>query len=143
VVSLLVSVGIMLCIVPGLIFLVWYYVSAPAIMVEDLGYSAAMSRSKTLTQDDRGRALGFILVLALVIGAVGGGGGFVLGMVPLPAFASVTLGYVVNSAVGLLGVVGPVVYYFDTRVKHDGYGLDNLATFVDAIGARGAEGSDG
>lgn len=137
VVGLLVGIGLLFFIFPGIVFMAWYYVAAPALIVEELGYSEAMSRSKSLTQDNRGRVQGFIVLLVLLVIAVSFGTGFAMGMVKLPAIPRILLNYVVSTAVGLLVTVGPVVYYFDVRVRHDGYGLENLASFVDVIAARG------
>ena len=48
--GLLIALGSILLIVPGVIFAVWFYFSAQVVLYENLGGRAALSRSKTLVK---------------------------------------------------------------------------------------------
>jgi uncharacterized membrane protein len=61
--GLAVIVGLILFIVPGMVLATWWAVSLPAMMREDLGVSEAMERSKALTDGNRWRVLGLMLLL--------------------------------------------------------------------------------
>ena len=51
--SLIVVIGLILFVIPGLIFLAWYYYTIPAIMLKDLGASEGMSASKDFAKDKK------------------------------------------------------------------------------------------
>ena len=61
--GLAIIVGMIVLIVPGVILSIWWAVALPALMREDLGVSEAMERSKDLTEGNRWRVFGLILVL--------------------------------------------------------------------------------
>ena len=51
--SLIVFIGLILFVIPGLIFLAWYYYTIPAIMLRDLGATEGMSASKDFAKDKK------------------------------------------------------------------------------------------
>ncbi len=65
--SLGVSVGLMLIVVPGLILLVMWWVYIPAIVVESKGIIEAFGRSRELTRGRRWHLLGLILIVGIVV----------------------------------------------------------------------------
>ena len=52
-VSLIVVIGLILFVIPALIFLAWYYYTIPAIMLKDLGAIEGMSASKDFAKDKK------------------------------------------------------------------------------------------
>ena len=68
-VALVVGFGILLLIVPGIIFYLMYIVSVPVMMAEGRGITASMSRSAELTKGSRP----MIFLLAIVMGMVTSG----------------------------------------------------------------------
>jgi hypothetical protein len=75
VVGVLVAIGFVLFIIPGIILTLMWMVSTPAMMVEGKGVFDSMSRSSELTKGNRWRILGVgalivvaYLVLAVIIG---------------------------------------------------------------------------
>ena len=52
-VELIVIIGLILFVIPGLIFLAWYYYTIPAIMLRDLGATEGMSASKDFAKDKK------------------------------------------------------------------------------------------
>ncbi len=71
-VGLAVAGGFILLIIPGVIFLVMFSVSIPALVVENLRGTDAMSRSWNLVKGFFWHALGVIVVAAIITAVVGG-----------------------------------------------------------------------
>jgi hypothetical protein len=68
-VGIVMMVGFMLLIIPGIIFALWYSLSTQVVMLENCGGTKAMARSKQLTEGFRGRIFG-LLVLTGILGGV-------------------------------------------------------------------------
>jgi len=62
--------GLMLCIVPGIIFFVFWLVAAPALVLERIGPIAAMRRSWHLVSGSWWRVFGIYLLTTLLVGVV-------------------------------------------------------------------------
>ncbi len=71
-VGLIVAVGFILLIIPGIIFLVFLSASIPVLIVENRRGTEAMSRSWNLVKGHFWHALVVILVAALIVGVVSG-----------------------------------------------------------------------
>jgi MFS family permease len=71
-VGLAVFGGFLLLIIPGIIFLVMFSVSIPALVVENLRGTDAMSRSWNLVKGNFWHALGLIIVAGIITAVVGG-----------------------------------------------------------------------
>jgi hypothetical protein len=69
IVALITSVGMMMCLVPGILAAVWLAVALPACMVERLGPIASLQRSVELTEGNRGTI--FVVLLILGVSVVG------------------------------------------------------------------------
>ena len=75
--TILIGLGLLLLVVPGIIVYIMLIVAVPALVEERRGVFASMSRSRRLTKGSRGRIFGLILlfllfyfVLAGLVGAV-------------------------------------------------------------------------
>ena len=71
-VGVIVAVGFLLLIVPGIIFLVFLSVSIPALIVENRRGTDALGRSWNLVQGEFWHALGVVFVAAILVGIVSG-----------------------------------------------------------------------
>ncbi|MHC4733758.1 MAG: hypothetical protein ACYTDW_04770 [Planctomycetota bacterium] len=62
-VSLIAGLGFMMCIVPGVIFGLWFALTTPSIIVENLRATKGMSRSKALASGNLGKifCIGFLV----------------------------------------------------------------------------------
>jgi hypothetical protein len=69
-VSVLVILGIILLIVPGLILATVWFVATPACVVEQLGPSDSMRRSFQLTKGHRWKIFGLMLLVGVVSGVI-------------------------------------------------------------------------
>jgi len=131
-IGVVVLAGLLLLIVPGVIFWTGLALSMPALVLERLPTaSAAMSRSWDLTRGHRGKIFAVMLVAVLlfavptiVVGVVGG----------ILAALGVVSPIVIHILAALLGlfvypflyVVGTILYY-DLRVRKEGFDLELLA----------------
>ena len=51
VVGLVIMAGSVMCVVPGVVFACWFYVTAPIVILEGYNFTAAMSRSRILSKE--------------------------------------------------------------------------------------------
>lgn len=124
--GLLVGIGFILLIVPGLIALAWTAVCVPVVVIEQVGYSKAIDRSRALAAGRWMPVLGTLLltwglVLLLMIGT-----GFVIGTLN-------SGGPVVDLAVDLLAAfvlpipaIAMALLYYDLRVRTESADLDAM-----------------
>lgn len=138
--ALLVFVGLLLLMIPGVLAFLMFFAVVPAVMVEKRGAVEAMGRSRALARGAWGRILGVLAVLMIIVsipslafgvaGAMGmmasGPNGFAdgLGMGFALWQASATL---VSALATPLFPVGILLLYYDRRVRAEGLDLE-LAT---------------
>jgi len=128
-IALVVGIGFILLVIPGVIFLVFLSVSVSAFIIERLGVTDSMGRSWRLVSGQWWHTLGVIVVAAIIAGVINGiltaigGSNFFLYWI----FSSI--GQIITAPfVALVNVL----LYIDLRVKHEGLTADRLATDVDA-----------
>ena len=140
--SLMLIVGFILLFVPFFVFLTWYYVGGPTVMLESLSGRQSLARSKQLTEGSRMSIFWFMIALSVLSLAftwgAGSVAGVVLGLIGVPPGSWVLI--VVESMLAAIGgvptTVGPIVVYFNQRVVREAFDLKTLASWVDAIGKR-------
>ena len=128
-IALLVMLGFVLLIAPGLIAYCVYAVALPACMAERIGPIKAMSRSAFLTKGNRWRVFG-ILFLLYIIGAifqqtVASGAAAAAG-----AF-SLVIAMPVNIVVEAFKAVVVAVLYYHLRVAREGIDIEQIAKVFD------------
>jgi len=65
-----VMIGLILLIIPGIIFFAWYFYTIPAMMLGDLGASDAMSTSKDFAKNKKLKTI-LLYLIPLLIGSIG------------------------------------------------------------------------
>ena len=132
--TLVVSIGFVLLIVPGIFLTVVYAVVIPAAVVERPGIIGSFKRSWELTKGHRWPVLGILLVLlvilfvlAAVIGAIAGVVFFTMG----DFTALVVVNYVISAFSGALMSVTIAVTYHDLRVAKEGATSAQIAAVFD------------
>lgn len=114
VVGLLVAVGLILLIVPGLYLLTIFAVVSPVIVVERLGVFEALGRSRALVRGNGWAVFGVILVVFLisfVIGGIIGGIGAAIG----GTAGRIVLQVLANTVTAPIGALVAGVLYFTLR----------------------------
>jgi hypothetical protein len=116
--------GLILLVVPGIIFGLMFSLAVPAVMAESLGPVKALGRSRALTRGRRWALLGAFFVTYLVVAGLGFA---VVGVsFATPALGRV-LGVAVNAIFGSLLYLVPAVAYHDLRVAREGVATAELA----------------
>jgi hypothetical protein len=128
-VGIVVALGFVLLIIPGIIFLVFLSMAVPAFVVERLGITASMSRSWNLVKGYWWHTLGVIVVtwilaavVTRVLSAIGG---------------TSFVGVWITSALGQI-ITAPfvalvtVLLYVDLRSRHEGLTAPALSQELDA-----------
>jgi len=127
-VALVVGIGFILLVIPGIIVLVFLAVSVPAFIIEGLGVTDSMSRSWKLVSGSWWHTLGVILVAAIIAGVINGiltaiGGNTFFGVWILSAIAQI----ITAPFVALVSVV----LYVDLRARHESLNATTLAMDLD------------
>lgn len=121
-VGVTVGVGLVLCFVPGIIFMLWYGLATQVVIVEGIWGLPAMKRSKALMQGN----IGSFFVLVLVIGLVNLAIGTVANFIPQPHLRAL-MATVVQTVLSVFASAAVVVFYFSARCKNEQFDLQLLA----------------
>ncbi len=137
--GLVIIIGLVLLIVPGILFALSYFVIIPAVVLDGLGATASMERSKNLAAGHRGRIFVvwlvlWLLTIMLAIGAM------VLGATvfgaPRPGQSPPLASELIQDLLGLLTAplmtIAAVIVYYDLRVRKEGFDLEMLSRAMSA-----------
>jgi hypothetical protein len=113
--GMIVGVGLLLFIVPGLVFLTWFCLIAPIVVVERQGVFAAMTRSRALVVGNGWRVFGVMLVTFLIVAVVGGVFGRIAHAVSGSGFAYFAAQAVGNVLTAPILALAVAVLYFQLR----------------------------
>lgn len=142
--GLAIGIGFMLCIVPGVIFVSWYLLVAQIVVVEGLSGTAALNRSKQLTEGYRNRVWTLIILLFVFGLVLGFGLQFLEKLLPSAQlvrtdqgvravpnyfnyYLNLTVSQLLNVLVQTYGAVCITLMYFDLRIRKEGYDLELAA----------------
>jgi len=132
VVTIIVCLGTMLLIVPGIILSMMFFVAIPVAVVERGGVGASLTRSRELTAGHRWPLFALFVILMVVMGAVGAiagialgaGGGGVGG-------AGIWIEQLLNMVIGGIWATTIAVAYHDLRLIKDGGDTEQIARSFD------------
>ncbi|MBC8115830.1 MAG: hypothetical protein H7062_15705 [Candidatus Saccharimonas sp.] len=117
--------GVLLCVVPGILFALWFMLAQHVAVLEGSSGSAALGRSKALMQGNVGT--GFVLGLVILIINFG----IVLGAGIIPQPHTRVVAVALAQGIGtLLATCSFVVFYFSCRCKAENFDLQVLADAV-------------
>jgi hypothetical protein len=119
--------GLILLVVPGILFALWFSLSQHVVVIEDMAGAAALRRSKKLVRPHLGTslALGLIMLtitLLVIVGAM---------FIPQPHVQVVGVA-LASALTTLVWTAAGVVFYFSCRCAEENFDLHYLA---EAIGA--------
>lgn len=127
-VFLLTAVGFVLCVVPGVIFSLWFMLVPAVVLLEDVSAIESLGRSRRLMAGNLGKGFLLGLIVWILTAMVTGGTTALLAAIPWPHEA---IRDFLTSLVGALplplsiGVV--VLLYYDLRIRKEGFDLEHLA----------------
>ena len=137
-VGLVVGLGFVLLIIPGIYLAIRLVFVPQAIVLERKGVMDAFSRSWNLVEGSWWRVLGIVLVFGIVVAVVSGILGAILGAIFIgilhtgtgttaTAILSTIIGAIVTVFIQPFELAGFVMLYYDLRVRKEGFNLDHMA----------------
>ena len=135
-VGLTVLLGLVLFIVPGIIFSLWYALTGQVIVLENCRATKGMSRSKALTSGNLGKVFVVGLVAGLIVLVISGVVNGAVGMMGFAVARSSTtaslfltqLGSVAGEVLALpISSAAMILLYYDLRIRKEGFDLEMLA----------------
>jgi len=138
--NIIIGAGIILLVVPGVIFVLILWVVFPVMVMERPGIVGSLRRSAFLTKDNRWRLLGLALVLAIVLGGLialttgtfthESGGTVETFTLPFSGEGSV-LGHATSGICGIFWLVILGVTYYDLRMAKEGVDIGRTVAVFD------------
>jgi hypothetical protein len=125
-VGLAVLGGFILLIIPGIIFLVMFSVAIPALVVENLRGTDAMSRSWNLVKGHFWHALGLIIVAGIITAVVGGIIGAIGGAISDNWFVAWIFQAIAQIITAPFAAIVSVLLYLDLRARREALSADGL-----------------
>ncbi|MBN1972252.1 MAG: hypothetical protein JW787_01335 [Sedimentisphaerales bacterium] len=138
-VALIVYLGFILLIVPGIIFALWLSLTTPAIIIENLRATKGMSRSKALASGNLGKifSVGFLallisLLITLPFNFIGGLVGGILFADNLTMITFITQLFSLAGQILIvpIGAIAYILLYYDLRIRKEGFDLVMLANSI-------------
>lgn len=126
--GVIIALGLVLLIVPGIILMCMYWVAVPCAVIEKAGVGSALSRSATLTKGRRWAILGIVIIPGLIVGAVGFIGIRMFGDSPSSLFFFVSA---MTVLIAPWQSVCQAVGYHDLRAEKEGINVEQLAAVFD------------
>ena len=122
-VGITVGVGFLLLVIPGIIFLVFFSVSVPALVIENRRGTEAMKRSWHLVSGSFWHALGVIVVAAIITGLVSGIIGAIGGSAWFLHWIFTAIAQIITAPFAALV---SVLLYLDLRARKEALTVDTL-----------------
>lgn len=117
--------GMILCIIPGILFAFWFSLSSHVVVIEGLSGTKALSRSKDLMRGN----IGTVFVLGILLGVIQWAIVFGAGLIP-QQHLSVVASVLLSGIATLYSAAAMVVFYFSCRCKAEDFDLQLLAQSV-------------
>jgi hypothetical protein len=133
-VGLAVAGGLILLVIPGLIFLIFLSVSVPVLIVENRRGRAALSRSWNLVKGHFWHAVGVIIVAGIITGIVGGIIGSIGGNAWVVRWIFSSIGTIITAPFTALV---SVLLYLDLRSRSEALSADTLRAELAEAGSSG------
>jgi len=117
--------GLLLCVVPGVVFSIWYVFAPTIVVLESVGGWASLKRSKELGKGFYLRNFGVLLLCI----AVSFSGSFFLGMIwgaisvlaGLPLMAAQVVATALSLLLTPVSLIATVLMYYDMRARKEAY----------------------
>jgi hypothetical protein len=136
---LLVSVGLVLLIIPGIIFALRYTLASPIVAIEGKGAFASLGRSWKLTKSNAKRILGLWLVILVLGWAASAISGIAAGIMSATN-PRASLYFQIFLETGIHILLMPIttgamaLMYFDLRIRKEAFDLEVLASHMGETG---------
>jgi hypothetical protein len=119
--------GLILLIIPGILFALWFGLSQHVVVLENINGGKALSRSKTLVRPYLGTFLGLGIVMFAIAVLLQAGSA----MIPQRHVEGL-LDVVIGAGITLVSTAAGVVFYFSCRCAVENFDLEHLAASIDS-----------
>ena len=127
-VGLIAMVGLMLCVVPGVIFMLWFMLVIPVVVLEKTGAIDSIGRSRELMRGNLTKGFVIGLVVVVLASLVSMGVGFALGVIPgLPVFFRELISTTLQALVLPISTAPGLLFYYDIRIRKEAFDLQMLS----------------
>lgn len=126
IVGVIVTIGIFLLIVPGIILMIMFYVAIPVKVVEGVGIGDCMSRSEKLTKGYRWEIFGLLFIIGIFSMMVNLIAGLLAGMMGDAVISSILV-YIFTAYLAAFGAVLSAIVYYELRAEKEGVDIEALA----------------
>ncbi len=126
---LIIGIGLILLVVPGIIFTLWFLFAVSIVVLEDQRAVKALKRSKALGKGFHMRNFGILFVMFVISLVIGGILGGTIGTVILSTLGPDTFQLFIDfiqTVFAPLGVCAAVLMYYDLRVRKEAYNSEVL-----------------
>ena len=131
-VGIVVVLGLCLCVVPGVIFGLWFYVVVRIVVLEGVAGPAAMGRSRELTRGNLGKIFLVAFLVGLVATVINLTFIFVIGLIPLPFhLLTVFFQYLPQSLLLPVTIAPITLLYYDLRIRKEAFDLQMLSAAME------------
>ena len=127
-------VGLLLLVIPGIYLSLSWMLTWPVMVLEHRFGTTALGRSRELMRGNMLRALGIVVLGAIIVGMLSAVLGIVLRFVPVPVFGTLAEGLAQSVGVAYSSVV-LVLLYFDVRCRKEAFDIEHLARLVESSGS--------
>ncbi len=117
--------GLILCIIPGILFAIWFGLAQHVVVLEHLSGTAALGRSRDLVRPYFGTFLGLMIIVFVIAFFIGSGSAFVPNM-----YLQLVVQVILNAVVTMLSTAAVVIFYFSCRSGLENFDLELLAQSV-------------
>lgn len=117
--------GLILCIIPGIYFAIWFGLSQHVVVLEGIAGPKALGRSKKLVHKERGKFLALGIIMIVITMAIS----MIATFIPQPHLQ--VLGNTLLQAVStIIWTAAGVVFYFSCRCAEENFDLHYLAQAI-------------
>jgi hypothetical protein len=126
--------GLILLIIPGVLFALWFGLSQHVVVIEGISGTRALGRSKKLVRNHLGTFLVMGFIMFVIFGLLGAGSA----LIPQP-HVQLLVSTLINAVGTMVATAAGVVFYFSCRCAEENFDLHYLA---EAIGSESAATDD-
>ena len=132
-VGIWIFLGFLMLIIPGIFWIFTLALALPAVVLEGKSGSEALARSKELVKHNRGKVVGTVIGIGLIVGLLGavfGGlwqGGLAVASVDGTGLFAQAGESLLSFLIAPINNVALVILYYDLRIRYEGYDLELLS----------------
>lgn len=123
---LLIVVGFVFLIVPGVYLIARFFALRQTVVLEDRGAFAALGRSGVLAKGQKFHILGTLILTGILVVVINGGAGLLIQLQHSQVITRVLATAVAIVVYPILSITETLLYY-DTRIRNEGFDVEYLA----------------